>query len=99
MWALFMNDMRSAKIEFHEPICWADTRQELIDLLVTERVEAYRDGQWGKSYRKGGPLEWKNALEAPNFEGWGFRGLVPFHDAPPDWLPHIHTLSSLEAAQ
>jgi hypothetical protein len=71
MFILVMNDMRYANIETLRELCWASTIQELDDFLNSERVEYYKDGQWGKQYRKGGPLEWKNppyygyAIEVP----------------------------------
>lgn len=81
-----MNDMRASQIENNQPICCARTRQELIDFLARERVEPYVDGRWGKDYRRGGPLEWKNPLEAPNYEGYCFHGLVQYF---PPYLPEI----------
>lgn len=55
-----MNDMRASNIENLQPVCKAPTRQALDDLLTRERVENYRDGNWGKNFRQGGPLEWCN---------------------------------------
>jgi hypothetical protein len=55
-----MNDMRSSHVEDLEPICSADSREKLEKLVSDERVDYYRDGQWSKNYRKGGPLEWYN---------------------------------------
>jgi hypothetical protein len=60
MWILQLNDMRMPKVEMMTPVARADSREEIIALLERERVESYRDGQWGKSFRKGGPLEWFN---------------------------------------
>lgn len=60
MWVLFLNDMRSSNIENLQPVCRAETRSALDALLQREAVPGYRDGQWGKSFRQGGPLEWFN---------------------------------------
>lgn len=64
MWILLLNDMRSSNIETLLPRARAATKEALMRLLESERVDPYRDGQWGKSYRVGGPLEWCN----PPFE-------------------------------
>jgi hypothetical protein len=73
MFILAMNDMRYAHVETIKELCWASTIQELDDFLNSETVEYYKDGQWGKQYRKGGPLEWKN----PPFEFDSYAIQVP----------------------
>lgn len=60
MWILQLNDMRSPKIEILTTVCRAETREELEALIARERVEFYRDGPWGKQFRRGGILEWFN---------------------------------------
>jgi hypothetical protein len=60
MWILQLNDMRAPKIEMNTIVCKAETKEELQDLLVHELVEPYKEDKWGKTYRKGGPLEWYN---------------------------------------
>ncbi len=60
MWVLLLNDMRASNVENIQPRFRADTKEQLIALLETERVDAYKDEQWAKSYRQGGPLEWMN---------------------------------------
>jgi hypothetical protein len=64
MWILYLNDMRSAKFEYLEPVVRAETKEALKAFLARNEVESYVDEQWGKkwgkSYRKGGPLEWFN---------------------------------------
>lgn len=70
MWILQLNDMRSPKIERHTIICKAETKEELEEFLIHEQVEPYQDGQWGKCYRKDGPLEWYNPP---------FGGSMPVH--------------------
>ncbi len=60
VYVLHLNDMRSPKIEILAPVAWAASENELQQFVESERVEYYRDGQWGKSFRRGGPLEWCN---------------------------------------
>jgi|SRR6478735_5797455 len=68
MWILILNDMRSAKSEHLKPAARGETREALERMLLTEKVEAYQEKganhygevNWGKSFRKGGPLEWFN---------------------------------------
>lgn len=60
MWVLLLNDMRASNVETQEPVCKAETREELESYLQRETVEPYMDGQWGKHFRQGGPLEWYN---------------------------------------
>lgn len=57
---LVLNDMRAPQIEMGTEVCRAETAQEIADLLESEAVDPYQDGQWGKKYRAGGPLEWFN---------------------------------------
>jgi hypothetical protein len=79
-YVLVMNDMRSPKIEYGEIVCWAETAQELIDFMDSERAdEPYRspgrDGPetWGKTFREGGPLEWYNDPGSDSPFGHGVR--------------------------
>ena len=60
MWILFLNDMRSFHVEDLRAVGWAETREALEAVLASEKVEPYRDGQWYKAFRAGGPLEWCN---------------------------------------
>jgi hypothetical protein len=62
MFILYLNDMRSAHVEDIHPICHAETREALLSFVEGETVPSYTDGRWGKSFRKGGPLEWYNHL-------------------------------------
>ena len=52
-WFLRLNDMRDCKIEYSNVVCWAETEQELLDLLEGEKVKTYKDDRWDKSYRQG----------------------------------------------
>ena len=72
-WILMMNDMRMAHFEETKPVCQAATREEIDAFVESEKVAVYHDpklghagfpGTWAKSFRKGGPLEWFNALGA-----------------------------------
>lgn len=86
IYILWLNDMRASKVEHLEPVCWAETREGIDDLLTREKVEQYSDpmaggGFWGKGYRKGGPLEWFN----PPFD---HRHIREFSD-PREVLPHV----------
>ena len=60
MWILFLNDMRMSQIEMSEAVARAESKEVLKAFVEGERVEPYRDGQWGKCFRQGGPLEWYN---------------------------------------
>ena len=64
--ALYMNDMRSPKFE-QLTLVATGTEAELRQLLAEESVESYREERpngmwWGKTFRKGGPLEWFNRM-------------------------------------
>ena len=65
MWVLCLNNMQASNVEILSPVARAESREALQSLLDRERVEPYKDGQWGKVYRQGGPLEWFNPP-------WGF---------------------------
>lgn len=64
MFILLLNNMKSAKIEYCDEVCWAETREALEELLQREKVPTYVDEYYGKrfskTYRKDGPLEWYN---------------------------------------
>lgn len=81
MWLLLLNDMRAPKIEMLDAVGRAETKEELVAFLDREKVETYRDGQWAKCYRAGGPLEWKNAP-------WNFEDGEHFVDigTKKDWM-------------
>jgi hypothetical protein len=60
MYELKLNDMRHPKYEMLTTAATAETKQELIEMVLTERVETYWDGKWAKNFKKDGPLEWFN---------------------------------------
>lgn len=88
IWLLSLNDMRSPKIEIMTGVCWAETEQELLDLLEKEAVPTYQDDRFMKSHRKGGPLEWYNVpMKGPS----GFM----YGEGPQKVkMPHVSELGS-----
>lgn len=60
VYILVLNDMRSSNYETMTTVARANSIQELVDLVESELTTPYRDGQWNKSFRAGGPLEWFN---------------------------------------
>lgn len=59
MYALFLNPMTS-KAEHTSIVAISKSSETLQNLLNTEAVEPYKDGNFHKVYRKGGILEWFN---------------------------------------
>ncbi len=66
MWILCLNDMRSSNIEILSAAARGPTKEALVALVRAEKVDGYRDGQWGKGFRSGGPLEWFNQPFLPH---------------------------------
>lgn len=60
MWILQLNDMRSSKVGLLTAVAKAETKEALLAFLDREKVLAYSNGQWLKTFRHGGPLEWFN---------------------------------------
>ena len=56
MYVLFLNDMRSSNIENLQKVCRSETKEGLQNFIKQEETEPYRDGQWGKVYKKEGHL-------------------------------------------
>lgn len=63
MYILRLNDMRTPKIEMYEVVAKSEDPEKLEQWMLSEKVEPYREDNWGKVFRKGGPLEWYNAPE------------------------------------
>jgi len=66
-WALFLNDMRSAKIEWQRPAIKARTKEQLeraikrLNVATYTETDEFNDNRsWGKSFEKGSVLEWYN---------------------------------------
>jgi hypothetical protein len=59
LYGLVLNPMRG-RTEEQRFLAASDSRDELVALLKAERVEPYKDENWHRVYRKGGPLEWFN---------------------------------------
>jgi hypothetical protein len=73
MWLLRLNPMQ-CRMEASEIVAWSEEKQGLESLLAREHAEPYREGQWYKVFRKGGPLEWFNPPEGsrgPVFQDLG----------------------------
>ena len=75
MYAIVLNDMRSPNVENVVVVRISEDRQELVD-WYREQLEPsgyYKDGTWGKVFKKGSDLEWfnpcSNLEEDNNF--WG----------------------------
>lgn len=98
-WVVLLNDMRSANFENVQPVACAETREELEAFVEGQRVKVYQDdgggpgkcghygtsAYWGKSFCKGGPLEWFNPpYDDPYVQWWP-------QDAPD--IPHFRDLA------
>jgi hypothetical protein len=68
-WVLFLNDMRSRKIEILEPVVRGESKEQLLDFLSKNTVEVYKEEGantfydnyiFSKSFTKGSLLEWYN---------------------------------------
>lgn len=63
--------MTSSKIEYSEIAAVAYSREELMKFIENES-ESWRDGTWGKTFKKGSPLEWFNGLSNwDELDSWG----------------------------
>ena len=72
---LVLNPMRG-RMEEQRLVAASDQKTELENLLVAERVADYRDDNWGKCFRSGGPLEWFNPPPFPDrADDWG-HGII-----------------------
>lgn len=66
---LGMHDMRTSNPARVRPVVRARSAEALLELLDRERVEPYNDGSFAKSFRRGGPFEWKDDAEASGIGG------------------------------
>ena len=53
-------DPKTSQVETMDAIARAETKEELEQFMENEKVDSYKDGQWVKAFRRGGPLEWYN---------------------------------------
>ena len=60
MFVLRLNDMRTAYPEILSEVARAETEEALSELITTESVDLYIDGDYSKVFRKGSTLEWCN---------------------------------------
>lgn len=67
IYMLFLNDMRSARIQNRSFVAIAFDKQKLSDWYDEQKAaEIYEDGQWRKTFKKDSYLEWFN----PPFGNW-----------------------------
>ncbi len=72
---LYLSDMRAPDFNDSDRlVAHAPDRESLVELLRREKVPFYMDGQWRKTFRQGGPLEWCNDVRAtpPKSFSFGF---------------------------
>lgn len=87
---LRLNDMRGPKFEVLTQVC-TGTRRQLEELVSRETVPGYRDGQWSKTFRAGGPLEWFNRPMAHDPDTY----FAPV-DLDSTLPPHVSTLGGVD---
>lgn len=97
-YGLFLSDMRGARYEESTQMAaWATTKQALIELWDSEKVEAYKTPkgyggeEFTKSFRLGGPLEWCNPNAAQSnrdrVNDWGVIKVITFEPGDPNAHP------------
>lgn len=59
MFILQLNPIK-AKSEVLQAVIRAETPEKLLELVEKEKVTEWRDGEYMKHFRNGGPLEWFN---------------------------------------
>ena len=88
MWILQLNDMRDEVISL-KPVARAETKEELEAFVKSETVDPYQDEEYGKVFKKDGPLEWHNPpveqigqfyINVQDEETWAERARVDFKD-------------------
>jgi hypothetical protein len=84
MWILRLNKM-TERAETFQTVACGDTKESLIDLLKNETVPFYKDEQWNKNYKKGGPLEWYN-LPHPDLSVGGGHAAIVDVGTREDWM-------------
>ena len=61
VWKLILNPM-TERTEAAELVAWSDDKEKLMSWYNSQLVEFYRDDNWGKTFSKGGILEWYNPM-------------------------------------
>lgn len=59
LFGILLNPM-TGRTEAMRLVACSDMRSEVEALLSGERCEPYKDDNWHKVFKKGGPLEWMN---------------------------------------
>ena len=68
IYKLILNRM-TGRFEDTSMVAIAYDEEKLKDFYDEELVERYKDENWSKTFRKGGPLEWNNPLEWSSYSG------------------------------
>ena len=88
MFILQLNDMRISNAESLTLVARAETQEKLKRLMTREEGEGYRDGQWAKVFRRGGPLEWYNPplfggaqiMNVGSADDWASKARIQFEE-------------------
>lgn len=70
VFGLVLNPM-TCRTEEQRLVAASESREELKAAWDAERVEPYKDEQWHRVYRKGGPLEWYNPPFSGDLDDYG----------------------------
>ena len=74
VFALVLNPMRG-RAEESRMLAVSESAAELTAFVEAERVEPYPDGEWQRSFRQGGPLEWFNPAPLYGTDSFG-HGII-----------------------
>ena len=61
-YALLLNNMLQPNIENINIVKISENKEELVDWYKSFLTEPYQDGKWGKTFKRGSPLEWFNPV-------------------------------------
>jgi hypothetical protein len=79
-YALVLNDMRSPNVENISTVKMSQDKQELIDWYNSQLTDPWKDGRWGKSFKKDSQLEWYNPVHDITRENDYWGGIYTFDD-------------------
>lgn len=97
MWVLMLNDMRSPKVEYRDPVACSRDPEELVDYVHSQLAESpWRDGKWGKVFRQHSPLEWFNCDGRNVMEMTTMRELQQYRPPPHPDVPSVPELMKME---